>query len=81
MKNLLRFNSALIVLILFSAVAINSQNRGLSPDDLFKIKNVGETLFSPDGKMIAYTLNVPRPLNEEPGNNFNQLFVYNIQEN
>lgn len=81
MKNLLRFNSALIVLILFSAVAINSQNRGLSPDDLFKIKNVGETLFSPDGKMIAYTLNVPRPLNEEPGNNFNQLFVFNIQEN
>lgn len=81
MKNLLRFNSALIVLILFSAVAINSQNRGLTPDDLFKIKNVGETLFSPDGKMIAYTLNVPRPLNEEPGNNFNQLFVYNIQEN
>lgn len=81
MKNLLRFNSALIVLILFSAVAINSQNRGLTPDDLFKIKNVGETLFSPDGKMIAYTLNVPRPLNEEPGNNFNQLFVFNIQEN
>ncbi|MFN3871374.1 MAG: S9 family peptidase [Ignavibacterium sp.] len=81
MKNLLRFNSAFIVLFLLSAIAIHSQNRALSVDDLFKIKNVGETVFSPDGKMIAYTLNVPRHLNEEPGNNFNQLFVYRIDEN
>lgn len=71
MKNLLRFNSALIVLFFLSAVAIFSQNRTLTPNDLFKIKIVGETVFSPNGKMIAYTLNVPRPLNEEPGNNFN----------
>ncbi|MEJ5263111.1 MAG: S9 family peptidase [Ignavibacterium sp.] len=70
----------LIALIIFQISFVYSQNRSLTPDDLFKIKNVNEALFSPDGKMIAYTLNVPRPLNEEPGNNYNNLFVYKIEE-
>lgn len=70
----------LITLVVFQISFVYSQNRSLTPDDLFKIKNVNEALFSPDGKMIAYTLNVPRPLNEEPGNNYNNLFVYKIEE-
>lgn len=70
----------LIALVIFQISFVYSQNRSLTPDDLFKIKNVNEALFSPDGKMITYTLNVPRPLNEEPGNNYNNLFVYKIEE-
>lgn len=70
----------LIALVIFQISFVYSQNRPITPDDLFKIKNVNEALFSPDGKMIAYTLNVPRPLNEEPGNNYNNLFVYKIEE-
>lgn len=70
----------LIALIISQISFVYSQNRSLTPDDLFKIKNVSEVLFSPDGKMIAYILNVPRPLNEEPGNNYNNLFVYKIEE-
>ncbi|AFH48321.1 Dipeptidyl aminopeptidase/acylaminoacyl-peptidase [Ignavibacterium album JCM 16511] len=80
MKNLLRINSAIFFLFIFSSLTTYSQNRGLTPDDLFKIKNVGETAFSPDGKMIAYILNVPRPLNEEPGGNYNNLYVYNFED-
>lgn len=80
MKNLLRIKSVLFVLILLSVTSIHSQNKGLTTEDLFKIKNVGETVFSPNGKMIAYTLNVPRPLNEEPGSNYNNLFIYNLED-
>ncbi|MGQ9644588.1 MAG: prolyl oligopeptidase family serine peptidase, partial [Ignavibacterium sp.] len=59
---------------------LNAQTRSLIPDDLLKIKNVNETIFSPNGKMIAYTVSVPRPLNEEPGSNYSDLFVYNLEE-
>ncbi len=81
MKNLLYLRNIFLVIIFILSSSTKSQDRILTPEDLFRIKNVNETSFSPDGKMIAYTLNVPRPLNEEPGNNFNQLFVYNIEEN
>ncbi|WP_337871734.1 S9 family peptidase [Ignavibacterium sp.] len=70
----------IIAIVIFQTSFLYSQNRSLTPDDLFKIKNVNEALFSPDGKMIAYTLNLPRPLNEEPGNNYNNLFVYKTEE-
>ncbi|BDQ04091.1 S9 family peptidase [Ignavibacterium sp.] len=80
MKKILRLNTVIIVLFFLASLSVNAQNRGLAPDDLFKIKSVGETAFSPDGKMIAYTLNVPRPLNEEPGSNYNNLYVYNVED-
>uniref|UniRef100_A0A7V2ZLS8 S9 family peptidase n=1 Tax=Ignavibacterium album TaxID=591197 RepID=A0A7V2ZLS8_9BACT len=80
MNNLLHFLKSILIFIILFSLNLLSQNRLLSPDDLFKIKNVNETVFSPDGKMIAYTLNVPRPLNEEPGNNYNNLFVYKTDD-
>lgn len=80
MKKLSTSGIALISFLLLPLALLNAQTRALTPDDLFKIKNVNETVFSPDGKMIAYTLSVPRPLNEEPGSNYSNLFVYNIEE-
>lgn len=80
MKNLLRFYSLLLFFFILFVVSAHSQDSGLTPDDLFKIKNVGETAFSPDGKMIAYTLNVPRNLSEESGNNYNNLYVYSFED-
>ena len=80
MKKLFTSRIAVIFFVLLPLTLLNAQTRSLTPDDLFKIKNVNETIFSPDGKMIAYTLSVPRPLNEEPGSNYSNLFVYNIEE-
>ena len=80
MKKLFTSGIALISFLLLPLALLNAQTRSLTPDDLFKIKNVNETIFSPNGKMIAYTLSVPRPLNEEPGSNYSNLFVYNIEE-
>jgi dipeptidyl aminopeptidase/acylaminoacyl peptidase len=80
MKKLFTSGLAVIFFLLLPLTLLNAQTRSLTPDDLFKIKNVNETIFSPDGKMIAYTLTVPRPLNEEPGSNYSSLFVYNIEE-
>lgn len=80
MKKLFTSHIAVIFFLLLPLTLLNAQTRSLTPDDLFKIKNVNETIFSPDGKMIAYTLSVPRPLNEEPGSNYSNLFVYNIEE-
>jgi dipeptidyl aminopeptidase/acylaminoacyl peptidase len=80
MKKLFTSRIAVIFFLLLPLTLLNAQTRSLTPDDLFKIKNVNETIFSPDGKMIAYTLSVPRPLNEEPGSNYSNLFVYNIEE-
>lgn len=80
MKKLFTSRIAVIFFVLLPLTLLNAQTRSLTTDDLFKIKNVNETIFSPDGKMIAYTLSVPRPLNEEPGSNYSNLFVYNIEE-
>lgn len=80
MKKLFTSHIAVIFFLLLPLTLLNAQTRSLTTDDLFKIKNVNETIFSPDGKMIAYTLSVPRPLNEEPGSNYSNLFVYNIEE-
>jgi dipeptidyl aminopeptidase/acylaminoacyl peptidase len=80
MKKLFNSRIFVIVFLLLPLTLLNAQTRSLTPDDLFKIKNVNETIFSPDGKMIAYTLSVPRPLNEEPVSNYSNLFVYNIEE-
>jgi len=81
MKNFTASSIVIIILLLLPFNSVNTQTRSLTPEDLFKIKNVNETVFSPDGKMIAYTLTVPRPLSEVPGNNYSNLFVYNLEEN
>jgi dipeptidyl aminopeptidase/acylaminoacyl peptidase len=53
---------AFVVLYLsFSAGAtVVTQERTLTPDDLFKIEEIGEVAFSPDGQMVAYVRRRPR---------------------
>ncbi len=67
-------------LIIFYSVCF-SQSRALSYEDLFKTQNVNEVSISPDKNFIAYTLIVPRPLTDKPGNNYSNLFVYDISKN
>jgi len=51
MKKLFTSRIAVIFFLLLPLTLLNAQTRSLTPDDLFKIKNVNETIFSPDGKM------------------------------
>lgn len=51
----------------------------LTSYDLFKIRTVSEAVFSPDGRYIAYTVNVPRPFSDPPGADYRQLYVLNLR--
>ncbi|HSW67176.1 MAG TPA: prolyl oligopeptidase family serine peptidase, partial [Bacteroidales bacterium] len=55
-----------------------SDVRGFTINDLFRTRSVAEVAISPDRKFIAYTLNVPRPFNHQPGADYQELYLYNI---
>lgn len=68
----------IIVLLFISVILSQAQNRDiLTPYDVVKFKSVNEVTLSPDGKLIAYTVLVPRDINDEPGSAYNELFVMN----
>ncbi len=50
-----------------------------TPEDLLKIKKVAETQISPDGKWIAYTVNIMREPDDEPGPNYDELWVVSTE--
>jgi dipeptidyl aminopeptidase/acylaminoacyl peptidase len=52
--------------------------KGLTPEDIAKIRTVTSVAMSPDGSHIAYTLNVPRPLGEEDGGAWRELHVVEV---
>src|SRR5947207_15930052 len=51
-------NLSILVTLLSVALISNSQNTW-SPDKIMTYKNITETNISPDGKLIAYVVNVP----------------------
>ena len=53
MKNFLHL---LLVVLLISSIKILPQKKAFTIADLYKIKNVGSPVISPDGKMVAFTL-------------------------
>lgn len=68
----------IIVFIFISVILSQAQNRDiLTPYDVVKLKSVNEITLSPDGKLIAYTVLVPRDINDEPGSAYSELFVMN----
>jgi len=57
-----------ILIILLSISIIHTQSkRPMTPEDLYKIKNVSDPRISPDGKWIAYTVSIPN-LKEDKSN-------------
>jgi dipeptidyl aminopeptidase/acylaminoacyl peptidase len=53
-----------------------SEARALTPEDVARIKSVGQVAISPDGSSIAYTLTVPRELErDENGPAWSRLHV------
>src|SRR6185369_15208170 len=72
------FVAAVIVAVLpvlAAAQAVAGAGQGLMPADLLKVRSVGETKFSPDGNMIAYTISN----NDGPNRPYSQLYVMDVR--
>lgn len=63
-------------MVLCSASVGVAQSDGITPKDIAKLKTVSQVRISPDAAYIAYTLNVPRTIGEEPdGSSWRELHV------
>jgi dipeptidyl aminopeptidase/acylaminoacyl peptidase len=79
---MIKLKRSFLLVILFFSVSISySQERAISYQDLFNIKNVNEVAISPDKNFIAYTLVVPRPLSDKPGANYTNLYLFDLSKN
>ena len=66
--------------VLLIQIPITSQENVFTSYDLLRMKYVIETSISPDGKYIAYTVHTPRSLSDEPGQHYEYLFIYDLDE-
>ncbi|MDX9845586.1 MAG: prolyl oligopeptidase family serine peptidase [Tenuifilaceae bacterium] len=73
----------LVFILLFSGIIVFASGNGnrLTPEHLFDIESVAEVVLSPSKLLIAYTLNVPRPLDHKPGGDYRELHVINLKTN
>jgi dipeptidyl aminopeptidase/acylaminoacyl peptidase len=69
-----------IALTLIFFIKLNAQQDVLTSYNIFNLKTVVETAVSPDDRMIAYSVVVPRPFDHKPGNDYRHLYVYNIAD-
>jgi len=67
-----------IFLIIFS-VSVFAQEQVLTSYNIFNLKSVTDTETSPDGKYVAYTVNIPRPFTDKPGSDYKHLYLLNIE--
>lgn len=67
----------LLILIILSVNLFSQTDTIITPYNVVKIKSVGEVALSPDGKLIAYTVIVPRDVNDEPGFAYRELYLMN----
>ncbi len=77
---MLRLNKyiSLIFTFLFITVSI-AQDNVFNSYDLLRTKYVVETSISPDGSRIAFTLHVPKQLEDSPGKHYRYLYHANDQ--
>lgn len=76
---MLRFSKYLSLFFIILIVKVTAQENIFTSFDLLRTKYVVETSISPDGKYIAYTLHVPRQLDDNPGNHYRYLYLYNME--
>ena len=77
---MLRLNNYLFLIFTFIFITVSiAQDNVFNSYDLLRTKYVVETSISPDGSYIAYTLHVPRQLEDPPGNHYRYLFLYNLE--
>ena len=69
-----------LILIGFATInfLVYAQNNVFTTYDIFKMKSIGETAISPDGKALAYSVNTSRPFSDKPGSSYKELFVLDL---
>jgi dipeptidyl aminopeptidase/acylaminoacyl peptidase len=72
MMKYLMFISILFTLFLNTSVWAEE---ALTPKDLLSMKSVLEAKMSPKGEWIAYTVNVPRKVDDDPGESYRELYL------
>ncbi len=65
----------LAVIFLVTALSVQVDAQGLTPEDIVKIETVGSVAMSPNGNHVAYTLSVPRTEDESIGRNYSELYI------
>jgi dipeptidyl aminopeptidase/acylaminoacyl peptidase len=64
------------IFIFLAVLNVQAQDSNvLTPYNIVKLKSIGETVLSPDGNLIAYTLISPRALDDESGTAYRELYV------
>jgi len=69
----------ILFIILTAGFLTNAQENVFTSYDIFKMKAIGEIAISPDGKLIAYTVNTSRPFTEKSGSSYKELFVLELE--
>jgi dipeptidyl aminopeptidase/acylaminoacyl peptidase len=77
---MLRLNKYLLLIFAFLFITVSTaQDNVFNSYDLLRTKYVVETSISPAGSYIAYTLHVPRQLEDPPGKHYRYLYLYNLE--
>jgi hypothetical protein len=74
-----RYINIHLLLLIFFIPFIYSQEGVLTSYNLFDLKSIADTEVSHDGKLVVYTVNIPRPFIDKPGTDYKHLFVLNIE--
>lgn len=72
----MRYRITLLILSL-SFLTFSWAEGPLKPMELLGLKNVTSAVINPQGTHIAYTVSVPRSMDDDAGSNYAELHVYN----
>lgn len=78
MQRLIRTLTLVALTSLFICGAVTAAEP-LSPEDLLALKQVTSARISPDGQWIAYTVEVPRRVDEKPGEAYSELYAVSVK--
>ncbi len=84
MKGVRRQQGIIILTVFFSFIflfittSLVAQET-FTPGDLLSLKEADEAKISPDGKWIAYVVEVPREPDDKPGSAYEELYVYSTK--
>ncbi len=73
--------SILLIFIVTGLQFLNFAQGGMKSEHLHSINMVIETAVSPDGNYVAYVLMKPRPLEDDAGYAYRELYVYDVNRN
>ncbi len=76
-ENIMWKQLSIFILMIAVTVQVSGQDHIFTSHDIFKMSSVGNVSVSPDGKFVAYAVNIPRPWNDKPGGNYSEIHLLN----